>query len=616
MNLEGISNPGWSFTEDRIFQLIDMYNICTDIKCFCNFKTLQDTIYKRNKNLNASKIRMFFPFLFQLGFIKEYKNISFIPSKVFTEKGRCLFSYVFELYLTTNTNNNVKYLKKELLACYLCMGYLNMKKNESNIICTYVLFYINKFGYIDKHDFFIICNGINKNLSYDKINMRLEEKREIPTIIEYNITKNINSFNYIISFLEEANLITNNDKKVSKGIFFNLMNDEYGGIKMENKTKEIILKLYNTVEDENNKVKKYMKIDSPHQLIYYGAPGTGKSYTLNKDVEKEFKGDYERVTFYPNYQHGSFIGSYKPFPKIDNDGKECITYKFVHGVLMRLLVQAYKYPNKNYCLVIEEINRANVSAVFGHFFQLLDRNEEGVSEFPVSITEEVVKYLDIEANTEGFTNYSYMLNCEYGKIYLPSNFYIWATMNSADQGVMPMDTAFKRRWDFKYFGINDAIKIENKKIIFEKYIFECGGKEIRWNDFRESLNKLLLESNIPEDKLLGPYFISKNILECGEPNKLTEVIKNKVIMYIYEDVGRSCRGKIFNQDKGKTYSELCDSFDTFGCEIFKDLTVPNIENKKPNYNNSTNNFSADNNKNSSVIEKQTAAENHNLSNNE
>lgn len=317
------------------------------------------------------------------------------------------------------------------------------------------------------------------------------------------------------------------------------------------------------------------KINKPHQRIFFGAPGTGKSYLLNEDAKKYFENNYERVTFHPNYMYGNFIGTFKPFPVRLEDEKETIMYKYIPGILLRLLIKAIKDPNTNYLLVIEEINRANTAAVFGDFFQLLDRNSNGESEYGIAVSEDLKLYLEEQFDKNNLTeNEKRYLGENLDKITLPPNFYIWATMNSADQGVMPLDTAFKRRWEFEYIGINDAYdkrKDENGKSEFDTYNFKANENELaNWNDFRIKINEILSKCHVPEDKLLGPYFISKSILESGDPDKIKNAIKNKVLMYLYEDAGKQHRRKIFKEGKWETYSKLCEAFDKNCEKIFND----------------------------------------------
>ena len=286
-------------------------------------------------------------------------------------------------------------------------------------------------------------------------------------------------------------------------------------------------------------------------IIYFGAPGTGKSYTLNKDRKKLILNDdnYERVTFHPDYSYAHFVGSYKPV-----SSENGISYDYVPGPFMRTLVKAYRNPGENYLLIIEEINRANVAAVFGDVFQLLDRDKTGSSRYPIEASEDIKKYMERE------------LDENYKKIMIPSNMFIWATMNSADQGVFPMDTAFKRRWKFKYFGI------DNNEDLIKDMTVNLNGNEISWNELRKAINEELLNYKINEDKLIGPFFAFDEYVGENIPiDEFKETFKNKILMYLFEDVARSKRNILFSGvgNKGNyIYSRICDEFDRKGVEIF------------------------------------------------
>lgn len=347
----------------------------------------------------------------------------------------------------------------------------------------------------------------------------------------------------------------------------------------QNKERHSLVYIDNEVESENIILEKVKK---PKQRIFFGAPGTGKSYSLNKEADDQFKEKYDRVTFHPNYSYGNFVGSFKPFPKIqytsdnqiktDEDGNviETITYDFIPGILIKVLEKAYRDMNNDFLLIIEEINRANVSAVFGDLFQLLDRDKIGNSEYKISTSKELQSYLERSNKIKHFDQSvieNTGLNFEF--LYFPKNLFIWATMNSADQGVMPLDTAFKRRWDFEYLGIN-KIADENKKE-FDNYYLKINSKEkVKWDIFRRNVNERLSKLNIPEDKLLGPYFISKTVLENEDLQIKTDIIKNKVLMYLYDDAARAHRNILFAEGKHATYSELCENFDENALNIFKD----------------------------------------------
>lgn len=305
----------------------------------------------------------------------------------------------------------------------------------------------------------------------------------------------------------------------------------------------------------------------PRNRILFGAPGTGKSFTLNreKDLLLADGGEYERVTFHPDYSYANFVGTYKPVPCKDSDGKDAITYSYVPGPFMRTYVKALQNSRadapKPFLLVIEEINRANVAAVFGDVFQLLDRGDDEVSEYPVQASEDIKKYLagELGGNPD-----------DYSEIRIPDNMFIWATMNSADQGVFPMDTAFKRRWDFTYLGIDDSeTGIVGKKVILGQGEHR---RVVEWNALRKAINNELLAYKVNEDKLMGPYFISKKNLPDGEmidAAVFTRIFKNKVIMYLFDDAAKQKRPSLFAGCEDKNlYSQICREFDSKGVYIF------------------------------------------------
>lgn len=389
-----------------------------------------------------------------------------------------------------------------------------------------------------------------------------EIKEDVGDIYIYSISS-INKFYEVI-------------KKLNSSFKYEQINEKY------HRTISSALKKYEKFLNWRNKpLRNKPQINKPHQRIFFGAPGTGKSYELNKEAKEYFGNNYERVTFHPNYMYGNFVGAFKPFSKVlknsdgtikkDEEGniQESITYEYIPGVLMRQLVRALKCPTQDYLLLIEEINRANVAAVFGDVFQLLDRDVSGESEYFIATSKELQEFLKKEFDDcELEKNIKEKLGEDFGRLYLPNNLYIWATMNSADQGVMPMDTAFRRRWEFRYLGIDDAA--ESNKEDFERYKFKINSSEVvNWDLFRRELNKKLSSLNIPEDKLIGPYFVSKAILEDSNLDSLTETIKNKVLMYLYEDAAKAYRPSLFAEGKYATYSSVCKQFDENALNLFK-----------------------------------------------
>lgn len=302
-----------------------------------------------------------------------------------------------------------------------------------------------------------------------------------------------------------------------------------------------------------------------HNRIIFGAPGTGKSWKLNKDKDELLSdgGQFERVTFHPDYTYSQFVGAYKPTTNESGD----ICYEFVPGPFMRTYVKALQSGRADtpepYLLIIEEINRARVASVFGDIFQLLDRTEDGTSQYEIQASEDIKKYLSSKLGGK---------SSDYPILKLPNNMFIWASMNSADQGVYPMDTAFKRRWDFEYLGIDT--NQENIKCTVN-LVRNNPESHINWNRLRKAINAKLLDTcRVNEDKLLGPFFLSQKVIKSDKDGHIIDeeafrkAFKSKVIMYLFEDAARQYRSRLFNPDICKMYSSICDEFDKHGMSIF------------------------------------------------
>ncbi|EHF02185.1 hypothetical protein HMPREF1008_00891 [Olsenella sp. oral taxon 809 str. F0356] len=320
-------------------------------------------------------------------------------------------------------------------------------------------------------------------------------------------------------------------------------------------------------------------IHEPRNLIFFGAPGTGKSYELNKlavgnDEEPGCfdKANVTRVTFHPDYTYAQFVGCYKPYSAVKEQGEddpaskmeEEITYRFVPGPFLETYIKAVQNPGINYLLVIEEINRANPAATFGDIFQLLDRREDGTSEYIVAVPIEMRNYLRVflpeyatNAHIRGprkLLSEQLRLKDECKRLCLPPNMYIWATMNSADQGVFPMDTAFKRRWDFRYIDINaGSSAIAQYRVPVAGHTHPVG-----WDNLRRGINHVLLSAGVNEDKLLGPFFISPSRLKDTE--HFTETFQDKVLLYLFEDAAKTKKAKVFKREGTFTYSQVCADF--------------------------------------------------------
>lgn len=307
------------------------------------------------------------------------------------------------------------------------------------------------------------------------------------------------------------------------------------------------------ITDAWNSLLAFRKIIAGESLncIRFGAPGTGKSFEINEKYKNVWWASKERVTFHPDYSYANFVGAYKPYMK----GEKEITYAFVPGPFMRVLVNALRDPNGKHLLVIEEINRANTAAVFGDIFQLLDRGKNGESEYAISPSQDLAKFLRValektkpseESSGDGGKEDDWWwLTTEkpamdqkkirelIRNLKIPSNMYLWATMNSADQGVFPMDTAFKRRWSFEYVDINKGAD----------YIKGNSDFVPRWNKLRTAINDELVALKVNEDKCMGPFFLAEgDLMDVGT---FLKVFKSKVLMYLFEDAARQKRSNVF-----------------------------------------------------------------------
>lgn len=309
------------------------------------------------------------------------------------------------------------------------------------------------------------------------------------------------------------------------------------------------------------------------QQIFYGAPGTGKSYTINKDTEGE---DVIRTTFHPDTDYSTFVGAYKPttieeevmtvigtkaVPVENADGshrKESkIVYEFVQQAFLQAYVAAWKKyaeangeePRKQF-LVIEEINRGNCAQIFGDLFQLLDRNTQGFSDYPITADADMKRQLkkafaglslaeadSINAMYKGRDVCREVLEGDI--LLLPGNLYIWATMNTSDQSLFPIDSAFKRRWDWTYRPISDAK---------EGWKIKADGNLYDWWTFLEKINDKVGSLTNSEDKKLGYFFCkadSENIISA-------DTFVEKVIFYLWNDVFKDYEfgDTIFDDGKG------------------------------------------------------------------
>ena len=267
------------------------------------------------------------------------------------------------------------------------------------------------------------------------------------------------------------------------------------------------------------------KIPNVLQQIFYGAPGTGKSNTIKRNVDNEKKICF-RTTFHPDSDYSTFVGAYKPSMKptgvalASGEKEEVITYKFVPQAFTKAYAAAWN-TTEDVFLVIEEINRGNCAQIFGDLFQLLDR-KGGKSEYPIEADTDLANYLKEALDKSPRTDIPQEVKSG-ERLMLPQNLYIWATMNTSDQSLFPIDSAFKRRWDWVYIPIKPHAE--------ENYKIKIGNETYDWWGFLQKINSVIDDTTHSEDKKLGYFFVnteSKTV--CAEK------FVSKVLFYLWNDV--------------------------------------------------------------------------------
>ena len=315
----------------------------------------------------------------------------------------------------------------------------------------------------------------------------------------------------------------------------------------------------NEIELSNEKVEvplfsfKESPITDGQNLIVYGTPGCGKSYYVEHTLLDGYPNEnYIRTTFYQDYTNTDFVGQI--LPVIDADK---VTYEFNPGPFTLALEQAIRKPNERIALVIEELNRCSAASIFGDIFQLLDR-KEGVSEYGITNVN-IINYL--KKKFDGVYTFK--------EIRLPGNLSIYATMNTSDQNVFTLDTAFKRRWKFKKLINEFAVDHQFKN----KYI---PGADITWEELVNDINEYILECSSglnSEDKQLGVYFVDENGMrkekvDASDPEAVN-AFAYKVLEYLWSDVAKFDRSKWF-VDGIKSLDELVKEYKNKGLEVFVD----------------------------------------------
>jgi hypothetical protein len=403
-----------------------------------------------------------------------------------------------------------------------------------------------------------VGTSLNFKYYFSTVSLIIESRKNI--VID-------NNFNFLVNFFEKTNEVSSNNftnnriHLLLKNLpYFNIENSnislnlDYLSILKEklyyyekNYNEEIFtIEFLNSTKSfavTNIKINNFNNQDV-NNIIYYGSPGTGKSHRA--DIETNGK-DVQKVTFHPDYDYHSFVGGYKP--TMDGDK---IAYKFVPQIFIKIYVDAWKNlvsadETKPFYLQIEEINRGNCAEIFGDLFQLLDRDKDGFSKYEVTAEEELNKYLLSENGFGGDHP-----GIENGKLRFPNNLKIIATMNTSDQSLFPMDSAFKRRWDWIYIPIDTDCKFSDFTIQLDN------GKAFEWLSFLKVINEEIFEITKSQDKQIGNWFIDAQ----NTGKVITEsTFVNKVIFYLWNDVFKDEENTIFKAADGRnlTYTSFFEN---------------------------------------------------------
>ena len=512
----------------------------------------------------------------------------------------------YELFKDSGEQITVRFNKENLTKAILFIASILPRKYDNSAIHKQIpfseAFVYDQLAFLDG---FFTVDGV-----------KVESRTQIWTARKDVLKKNgeIDNRFYFNGLLEDVSYTSFSG--IAKSAKFTIRNYLAGGYsdlhikKSENGVFDVwitnALEPYNDGKENGREVVDIDSKSQPLQQIYYGAPGTGKSHEINRLTEGE---EVIRTTFHPDSDYSTFVGCYKPhMEEVDMTtviGKELIVvkdesgqpkkerrivYKYSCQAFLQAYIAAWQHPDRAQYLVIEEINRGNCAQIFGDIFQLLDRNDEGYSSYPIktdadvenelrtlfskewNLTEERAKEIDDlyrkhypDGITKSIKNGSILL--------LPSNLYIWATMNTSDQSLFPIDSAFKRRWDWKYVKIAEGRDSETKELLnwvvrfdYEEdnkpYTFECS-----WWQFILAINEKIANATSSDDKKLGYFFCKPKTQESKEID--AERFVGKVVFYLWNDVFKDEDNAIFKVVEGKGDP----SFDTFYTEDDNGKTI-------------------------------------------
>lgn len=416
---------------------------------------------------------------------------------------------------------------------------------------------------------------------YNHRNENLSINEALHNIFDLNLNETDKAKAYLTQFTDMFELPENKYSFLSKNKY-----DIPENVDIDKNDVKAFFYYFGNHEKEKKLSQTKGQTQKTNQVIFYGAPGTGKSHTIKELTKGK---NVIRTTFHPDSDYSTFVGAYKPTTTkvkvrdsaghvVVDEGKEVteerIVYKFIEQAFLESYINAWKLyakseqstkPEEQY-LVIEEINRGNCAQIFGDLFQLLDRKANGFSDYPIKTDSDIQKHL-----ANAFSGLTILNSTELDEIYkddvknasakikngdvliLPPNLYIWATMNTSDQSLFPIDSAFKRRWDWMY----SPIKYNHEMTI------DINGTKYSWTEFQKEVNKRIFADTNSEDKLLGDYFVNPSDGIITE-----EVLVNKVLFYLWNDVCKDGDGDIFKKADGDvlTFSELYNNDDSISTD--------------------------------------------------
>ena len=431
----------------------------------------------------------------------------------------------YELFKDSGEQITVKYNKENLQKAILFISSILPRKYDNSAIHKTIpfspSFVFDQLAFLEA---FFTIDGV-------KVESRTQVWNSRKDVLKKN--GEIDNRFYFNDLLEEVSYTDHNgEQKTKKFTIRNYLAGNYSDLHIK-KGDDGIFNVWVTnalIPSNDGQGSEYEKVGnyecSTLQKIYFGTPGSGKSWTIKRCYEMRLEGDKYveddekkkrviRTTFHPDTDYASFVGCYKPIKDEDNEKK--IVYEFVPQAFTDAYVAAWSDLENPYYLIIEEINRGNCAQIFGDLFQLLDRNKDGYSEYPIKADHDLRDYLveHLPEDSEGIRD---------GKLCLPPNLSIIASMNTSDQSLFPMDSAFKRRWSWEYVPID----YENA----ESGTFEItiGGETYNWHEFLKAVNEKIKKVTSSEDKQMGNFFIKASVDE--------KEFCDKVMFYLWSEVGK------------------------------------------------------------------------------